>query len=76
MKAVKIAKYHHHFLRHHITFDGFVLNEAIIIIIFIIIIAIIIIDMVNFIMIINITLFSNLIGLEDLIFPTNWIPIM
>ena len=46
----------------------------IIIIAFIIIIIIIIItiDMVNVKMIINITLFSDLIGLEDHIFPTNW----
>ena len=50
----------------------------IIIIAFIIIIIIIIItiDMVNVKMIINITLFSDLIGLEDHIFPTNWFPIM
>ena len=77
MKAVKIAKYHHrHFLRNLFTFVGFVLIEAITIILFIIIITIIIIDMVNVVMIINITLFSNLIVLEDHIFATNWFPMM
>ena len=47
------------------TVGGFVLNEVIIVI-----------DMVNVILIININLSSNVIGLIGLVIPTNWLAVM